>query len=77
MYREAQNMHITVCAWMVKMESNLSRGGTLIEDLNHRCVLFIQVCTYQGSQLITGCVECINDVFNIKRFYIILFKNSF
>ncbi|XP_055882277.1 WASH complex subunit 4-like isoform X2 [Biomphalaria glabrata] len=39
--RDLQTYSTTVAAWMVRMESSLD-GGTLMEDLNNRCVLFIQ-----------------------------------
>jgi hypothetical protein len=38
-----------VAAWMVRMESNLARGNTLMEDLNNRCTLFIQVSSVSKS----------------------------
>lgn len=38
-----QALSTQVAAWMVRMESNLSRGNTLMEDLNNRCMLFLQV----------------------------------
>ncbi|CAH1784090.1 unnamed protein product, partial [Owenia fusiformis] len=44
--RDAQIMYLQVSAWMVKMESNLSKASTLIEDLNNRCTLFIQGMLY-------------------------------
>lgn len=42
MDRDVQNFHTTVMAWMVEMESAMTRAN-LMEDLNNRCVLFIQV----------------------------------
>jgi len=44
--RDAQMYYIQVCTWMVQMESSLSRGKTLLDDLNNRCVLFIQGMLY-------------------------------
>nr|KAG5706407.1 hypothetical protein BaRGS_033168 [Batillaria attramentaria] len=44
--REMQSYTTQVSAWMVRMESNLARGNTLMEDLNNRCVLFIQGLLY-------------------------------
>ncbi|ESO99519.1 hypothetical protein LOTGIDRAFT_113446 [Lottia gigantea] len=44
--RDIQVYSTQVSAWMVKMESNLARGGTLMEDLNNRAVLFIQGLLY-------------------------------
>lgn len=32
-----------VSSWMVNMESSFSKGGSLVDDLNTRCVLFIKV----------------------------------
>ncbi|CAL1541419.1 unnamed protein product [Lymnaea stagnalis] len=40
--RDIQMYSTAVAAWMVRMESSLERGSTLMEDLNNRCVLFIQ-----------------------------------
>ncbi|XP_061187838.1 WASH complex subunit 4-like isoform X2 [Saccostrea echinata] len=40
--KDVQNFHTTVMAWMVEMESSMSKTNSLMEDLNHRCVLFIQ-----------------------------------
>lgn len=34
-----------VSSWMVHMESALTKGGSLVDDLNARCVLFIKVCS--------------------------------
>ncbi|XP_064632766.1 WASH complex subunit 4-like isoform X2 [Lineus longissimus] len=47
--KEVQQIYIQVCAWMVKMESNLSRGTSLVEDLNARCALFLQGLLYAYS----------------------------
>ncbi|XP_067685139.1 WASH complex subunit 4-like isoform X2 [Haliotis asinina] len=44
--KDIQTYSTQVSAWMVKMESNLSRGATLMEDLNNRAVLFIQGLLY-------------------------------
>ncbi|XP_041350230.1 WASH complex subunit 4-like isoform X3 [Gigantopelta aegis] len=44
--RDVQTYSAQVTAWMVRMESNLSRGSTLMEDLNNRCLLFIQGLFY-------------------------------
>ncbi|XP_056000960.1 WASH complex subunit 4-like isoform X5 [Ostrea edulis] len=40
--RDVQNFHTAVMAWMVEMESSMSKSNSLMEDLNSRCVLFIQ-----------------------------------
>ena len=40
--RDVQNFHTIVMAWMVEMESAMTKGN-LMEDLNNRCTLFIQV----------------------------------
>jgi len=42
-FRDVQNFHTSVAAWMVEMESTFERGKNLMEDLNNKCVLFIQV----------------------------------
>ncbi|XP_052679123.1 WASH complex subunit 4-like isoform X3 [Crassostrea angulata] len=39
--KDVQNFHTTVMAWMVEMESAMTKAN-LMEDLNNRCVLFIQ-----------------------------------
>ncbi|XP_069101114.1 WASH complex subunit 4-like isoform X2 [Argopecten irradians] len=44
--KDVQNFHTSVSAWMVEMESSMTRGKTLMEDLNNRCVLFIQGLLY-------------------------------
>lgn len=44
--RDMQALSTQVAAWMVRMESNLSRGNTLMEDLNNRCMLFLQGLLY-------------------------------
>ena len=41
--RDAQLYQMQVSSWMVHMESSLNKGGTLVDDLNTRCVLFIKV----------------------------------
>ncbi|KAH3860383.1 hypothetical protein DPMN_023281 [Dreissena polymorpha] len=41
--RDVQAYHATVTAWMVEMETNVPRGKTLMEDLQSRSSLFIQV----------------------------------
>ncbi|XP_027049103.1 WASH complex subunit 4-like [Pocillopora damicornis] len=40
--RDAQLYQMQVSSWMVHMESSLNKGGTLVDDLNTRCVLFIK-----------------------------------
>ena len=35
-----------VSSWMVHMESTLSKEGSLVDDLNTRCILFIKVPFY-------------------------------
>lgn len=42
-YRETQVIYQQVAAWMVKMESNLMNNATLPDELNGRCLLFVQV----------------------------------
>ena len=41
--RDAKNFNLQVSSWMVLMESALSVGGTLTENLNGRCSLFLKV----------------------------------
>lgn len=41
--RDAQLYQMQVSSWMVHMESALTKGGSLVDDLNARCVLFIKV----------------------------------
>lgn len=41
--RDAQLYQMQVSSWMVHMESALSKGGSLVDDLNSRCILFIKV----------------------------------
>lgn len=41
--RDAQLYYMQVSSWMVQMESNLSKGGSLVDDINKRCSVFIQV----------------------------------
>lgn len=41
--RDAQLYQMQVSSWMVHMESALIKGGSLVDDLNARCVLFIKV----------------------------------
>ncbi|ELU08313.1 hypothetical protein CAPTEDRAFT_221991 [Capitella teleta] len=43
---EAQSWYVSVTSWMVKMESSFSGTGALVDDLNHRCLLFIQGLLY-------------------------------
>ncbi|XP_078343242.1 WASH complex subunit 4-like [Oculina patagonica] len=40
--RDSQLYQMQVSSWMVHMESALSKGGSLVDDLNARCVLFIK-----------------------------------
>ncbi|PFX13788.1 WASH complex subunit 7 [Stylophora pistillata] len=40
--RDAQLYQMQVSSWMVHMESSLNKGGSLVDDLNTRCVLFIK-----------------------------------
>ncbi|XP_020600408.1 WASH complex subunit 4-like, partial [Orbicella faveolata] len=40
--RDAQLYQMQVSSWMVHMESALTKGGSLVDDLNARCVLFIK-----------------------------------
>jgi len=47
--KDVQAVHVQVSAWMVRMESNLSRGSTLLEDMNNKCALFIQGLLYSYS----------------------------
>ncbi|CAG5126289.1 unnamed protein product, partial [Candidula unifasciata] len=47
--RDVQVYSATVAAWMVRMESNMERGTTLMEDLSARCILFIQGLLYAYS----------------------------
>ena len=42
-FRTAHSLQLVVSSWLVKMESNCIQGLTLIESLNHRCLLFIEV----------------------------------
>jgi len=44
--KDIQAYSSSVAAWMVRMESNLHRGNTLMEDLDQRCMLFIQGLLY-------------------------------
>ncbi|XP_070557659.1 WASH complex subunit 4-like isoform X2 [Ptychodera flava] len=44
--RDVQQLHMLVSSWMVKIESNLSKGKTLVQELNNRCTLFIQGLMY-------------------------------
>ncbi|XP_068718075.1 WASH complex subunit 4-like [Montipora capricornis] len=40
--RESQLYQMQVSSWMVHMESSLTKSGSLVDDLNYRCVLFIK-----------------------------------
>ncbi|XP_071139375.1 WASH complex subunit 4-like isoform X2 [Mytilus edulis] len=46
--RDVQNYHTTVSAWMIEMDSNISQKS-LMEDLNNKCVLFIQGLLYANN----------------------------
>ncbi|XP_071809991.1 WASH complex subunit 4-like [Asterias amurensis] len=39
--REVQVYYMQVCSWMIKMESSLTSANTVMEDLTHKCNLFI------------------------------------
>ncbi|XP_078001541.1 WASH complex subunit 4-like [Glandiceps talaboti] len=47
--RDVQQLNMLVASWMVKIESNLSKGKTLVQELNNRCTLFIQGLMYAYS----------------------------
>lgn len=38
--------YFQACSWMIQMETTLKQDSTVLklEDLNHRCDLFVQVC---------------------------------
>jgi hypothetical protein len=42
-FRDVQNFHTNVSAWMVEMDSAVTQKS-LMEDLNNKCVIFIKVC---------------------------------
>ena len=44
--RDAQLYYMQVSSWMVQMESSLAKGGSVVDDINKRCSLFIQVSSY-------------------------------
>ncbi|EDO43986.1 predicted protein, partial [Nematostella vectensis] len=44
--KDAQAYYIRISSWMVHMESALNKGGSLVEDLNTRCMLFVQGILY-------------------------------
>ncbi|KAK3730652.1 hypothetical protein QZH41_008272, partial [Actinostola sp. cb2023] len=44
--RDAQSYYMKVSSWMVHMESSLNKGGSLVDDLNTRCILFVQGILY-------------------------------
>nr|XP_006817005.1 PREDICTED: WASH complex subunit 7-like [Saccoglossus kowalevskii] len=44
--RDVQQLNMQVCSWMVQIESNLSKGNTLVQELHNRCLLFIQGLMY-------------------------------
>ncbi|XP_059151833.1 WASH complex subunit 4-like isoform X4 [Physella acuta] len=52
--RDVQTLSTSVAAWMVRMETTFEKGGTLMEDLNNRCIVFIQglLHAYNISHLI-------------------------
>lgn len=40
--RDLQTYNANIASWMVRMESNMEKGDSLMDNLNYRCVLFIQ-----------------------------------
>ncbi|CAI9722200.1 Hypothetical predicted protein [Octopus vulgaris] len=44
--RDIQSYFSQIGIWMVNMESNLSRGSSVMQELNNRCNLFIQGILY-------------------------------
>ena len=64
--RDAQLYQMQVSSWMVHMESSLSKGGTLVDDLNSRCVLFIKVTRESVSSIF----QPITFIFSIMFSYI-------
>ncbi|XP_071816027.1 WASH complex subunit 4-like [Apostichopus japonicus] len=39
--RDVNSYYMQVCSWMIRMESSLTQANTVIEDLTHKCSLFI------------------------------------
>eukprot|EP00057_Strongylocentrotus_purpuratus_P018431 XP_011672905.1 PREDICTED: WASH complex subunit 7 [Strongylocentrotus purpuratus] len=52
--KEVQVYYMQVCSWMVRMESSLTQANTVIEDLTHKCTLFIHglLFAYNISNLV-------------------------
>ncbi|XP_022098788.1 WASH complex subunit 4-like [Acanthaster planci] len=52
--REVQVYYMQVCSWMIKMESSLTSANTVMEDLTHKCNLFIHglLFAYNISNLV-------------------------
>ncbi|XP_071485715.1 WASH complex subunit 4-like [Diadema antillarum] len=52
--KEVQVYYMQVCSWMIRMESSLTQANTVIEDLTHKCTLFIHglLFAYNISNLV-------------------------
>ncbi|XP_033098788.1 WASH complex subunit 4-like isoform X2 [Anneissia japonica] len=40
--RDVQQYYVQVCSWMIRMESGMGAANSVVDDLTHKCSLFIQ-----------------------------------